>query len=537
MAKGKKTESLGKSLIRDKRLKTANRKNKSQLHTTDLQDGYDWAKLNLKSVTEESSLEEFLATAELAGTEFTAEINLYGAMKNQSLICDSMQPFWNEKTSKEELLTLEKETFLLWRRQLAQLQEKENIILTPYEKNIEFWRQLWRVVERSDIVVQIVDARNPYLFWCEDLETLVKEISKEKITVILLNKSDYLTPLQREMWADHFNNIGRNAIFFSALQQNNPENTEIISSSLEKINLEAQDRLLEAGKLPQTKNNFKTSPNLLTRNELLELFKNLHLESKVKGSFRTIGLVGYPNVGKSSTINALLQCKKVSVSATPGKTKHFQTLMIDSELCLCDCPGLVFPNFVSSRAEMILNGILSVDNATDPLSAVSLITDVVPEHVLRATYNLFLPTSGEGSDSHPSLTAREFLEAYGQTRGLLTGGGLPDVSRAARRVLKDFADGRLLYCRAPPGVDQKTFHPFPDAGSRIAHPQPEEKEFVRELDRNFFGKALSSVHTKDAGRQPGSTGSSSVPEGKPWKKHYNRNKKEKLRRVYAHLDQ
>ncbi|XP_023238719.1 large subunit GTPase 1 homolog [Centruroides sculpturatus] len=88
--------------------------------------------------------------------------------------------------------------------------------------------------------------------------------------------------------------------------------------------------------------------------------------------------------------------------------------MIDSELCLCDCPGLVFPNFVSSRAEMILNGILSVDNATDPLSAVSLITDVVPEHVLRATYNLFLPTSGEGSDSHPSLTAREFLEAYGR---------------------------------------------------------------------------------------------------------------------------
>lgn len=39
----------------------------------------------------------------------------------------------------------------------------------------------------------------------------------------------------------------------------------------------------------------------------------------------TVGLVGYPNVGKSSTINSLLQSKKVSVSATPGKTKHFQT--------------------------------------------------------------------------------------------------------------------------------------------------------------------------------------------------------------------
>jgi large subunit GTPase 1 len=37
-----------------------------------------------------------------------------------------------------------------------------------------------------------------------------------------------------------------------------------------------------------------------------------------------VGMIGYPNVGKSSTINALCNEKKVAVSATPGKTKHFQ---------------------------------------------------------------------------------------------------------------------------------------------------------------------------------------------------------------------
>lgn len=42
----------------------------------------------------------------------------------------------------------------------------------------------------------------------------------------------------------------------------------------------------------------------------------------------TVGLVGYPNVGKSSTINTLLENKKVSVSSTPGKTKHFQVYNI-----------------------------------------------------------------------------------------------------------------------------------------------------------------------------------------------------------------
>ena len=49
----------------------------------------------------------------------------------------------------------------------------------------------------SDIVVQIVDARNPLLFLCKDLETYVKEVSKSKVNVILINKSDFLTHNQR----------------------------------------------------------------------------------------------------------------------------------------------------------------------------------------------------------------------------------------------------------------------------------------------------------------------------------------------------
>lgn len=43
-----------------------------KLHTSELGDGYDWNRINLKSVTDENTLDEFLATAELAGTEFTA---------------------------------------------------------------------------------------------------------------------------------------------------------------------------------------------------------------------------------------------------------------------------------------------------------------------------------------------------------------------------------------------------------------------------------------------------------------------------------
>jgi len=67
--------------------------------------------------------------------------------------------------------------------------------------------------------------------------------------------------------------------------------------------------------------NSTNSSKILSRQDLIEYFKSFKTPEK---EVTCIGLVGYPNVGKSSTINSLLQEKKVSVSTTPGKTKHFQ---------------------------------------------------------------------------------------------------------------------------------------------------------------------------------------------------------------------
>lgn len=66
------------------------------------------------------------------------------------------RPKWNVGMSAEELLNAEREHFLNWRRDLAMLQENEGMILTPYEKNLEFWRQLWRVVDRRYKTVTIL---------------------------------------------------------------------------------------------------------------------------------------------------------------------------------------------------------------------------------------------------------------------------------------------------------------------------------------------------------------------------------------------
>ena len=65
------------------------------------------------------------------------------------------RPAWTEEQSPEQIDAQERAAFLAWRRALAAVEESERLVLTPFEKNLEVWRQLWRVVERSHIVVQV----------------------------------------------------------------------------------------------------------------------------------------------------------------------------------------------------------------------------------------------------------------------------------------------------------------------------------------------------------------------------------------------
>lgn len=444
------------------------------MHTADINDGYDWGRLNLQSVTEESSFQEFLSTAELAGTEFQAEklnikfVNpksgvgllskaeqekvLESHKKNRTLLKIPRRPKWDKSTTAQELQEKEKEEFLEWRRGLVSLQENEELILTPYEKNLEFWRQLWRVIERSDVVVQIVDARNPLLFRCEDLEKYVHEVDSEKRNIILINKADFLTEKQRQIWANYFFEIGIHVAFFSATlaaekltikeeseeeededeeeeddsesEEGNESEDENESEYLSDFGSEsfyesADDGLkIETESQPEIDNlalneDFQNSAELLSRDDLISFFKTIYKGKRHTEGVTTIGLVGYPNVGKSSTINALLMNKKVSVSATPGKTKHYQTLFLDKDLLLCDCPGLVMPSFVCTKAEMILNGILPIDQMRDHVPAVTLLGALIPRHIIEDTYGIMIPLPIEGEDSDRPPTAEEILNSYG----------------------------------------------------------------------------------------------------------------------------
>ena len=525
LAKSKKSVGLGNSLMKDRfgKGKASDRKKAShnagiqrtdqngETYVTNPSQEAAWVKM--RSITEQGALDEFLSTAELAGTDFTAEklnnvkiihtdqknpyllssaderSTLKKHQKNRARLTVPRRPKWNSKTTPQQLDTMERESLLEWRRGLAELQENQDILMTPFERNLEVWRQLWRVVERSDLVVQIVDARNPLLFRSADLEKYVKDIDPKKRNLVLINKADMMTPKQREIWADYFDENGINYSFFSAqlakeINEANLENEEsdedsdLESEEVDKLAQEAkkirlqdkkeedenwssEEELDNDGGLSLTEDPQASRTRILTVDELESLFLANVPEPRARDPkdpskhITTIGLVGYPNVGKSSTINALLGAKKVSVSATPGKTKHFQTLYLSPTLLLCDCPGLVFPNFATTKAELVVNGILPIDQQREFTGPAGLVAKRIPQHFIEAVYGIKIHTRPleEGGTGTP--TGEEVLRAYARARGFATTGlGQPDESRAARYLLKDYVSGKLLFTHPPPVSDK-----------------------------------------------------------------------------------
>lgn len=112
--------------------------------------------------------------------------------RNRHRLVVPRRPAWTPDMTAEALDAQERASFLEWRRDLAKLEEEERLVLTPFEKNLEVWRQLWRVLERSDIVVQVVDGRDPLRYRHEDLERYSLELNPTKLTILLLNKADLL---------------------------------------------------------------------------------------------------------------------------------------------------------------------------------------------------------------------------------------------------------------------------------------------------------------------------------------------------------
>lgn len=460
----------------------------------------------LESVIDARDLDTVVEQAELAGRIFSsvnplpevlvadesAEDDMLSAEEknqqrkleealHQSSLKIPRRPKWHAGMTPEELDVNERQSFLKWRREFASLEENEKLVITPFEKNLEIWRQLWRVIERSDLIVMVVDARNPLFYRCPDLEAYVKEVDPYKRTMLLVNKADLLPSSARLRWAEYFRSQGISFLFWSAkiatavLEGNIIKNEDLkvadsCSGSLpcEYTQILGREELLdrlqaEAEQVSYLRREASKVSNLEER--CTHLQRDEDNGKSVANGFQSgpsreisrhvvVGFVGYPNVGKSSTINALVGEKRTGVTSTPGKTKHFQTLILSEKLILCDCPGLVFPSFTTSRSDMVASGVLPIDRLTDHRGPVQVVADLVPRNTLEKQYGISLPKPKPYEFHGRPPTAHELLKTFCQSRGYVASAGLADETRAARQILKDYVNGKLLYYHLPPSDNE-----------------------------------------------------------------------------------
>ena len=481
--KKSKVENFDKDIITSKEEKS---KLKSRIEGPDsVMEFNDLASLTNKKyeVIPENEALQSINTINIIPANQSSNIIMNNVLKNTDLNINKQEiqflsipkkPKYVKGMKKEEFAKLEKESFLAWRKALAEEEMKNiNRSITPYEKNIEVWKQLWMTVDKSQLLFQIVDGRNPLYYRCPDLEKYIKEVDPYKQSILIVNKADLMTKEIRKNWADYFKTNNINYIFFSAakelekIEKGENENNEVIDQS--DFRIYTRDDLVqyikeEGEKLPKKENE----------------------KDKNKNNAIMVGFIGYPNVGKSSIINVLMKKKKAGVASMPGRTKHYQTLFLPEEpklnigeksICLVDCPGLIFPSFTTSKADMLVNGIYPIDTLSDIYNPIQIIINRIPAKVLCNFYKINLPDI---------YSAKQFLQVIAKKRGFYTGNGLPEEAKTAKLILKDYVSGNLLYCYLRPDYTEEKFgiiSPYGDV--QLTKEEKENQKLIENIPANF----------------------------------------------------
>jgi len=223
--------------------------------------------------------------------------------------------------------------------------------------------------------------------------------------------------------------------------------------------------------------------------QLLRQFALLHSEKKQI----SVGIVGYPNCGKSSLINTLSGQKVTNVSPIPGETKVWRYITLFKRIFLIDCPGVVYENN-DSQADKVFKGVVRAEKIEAPEEYIDeLISRVRPEYLER-TYNV---------DGACLESGEAFLTALCKRRGRLLKGGEPDLRSVALQVLYDLQRGRIPYFIPPV--------------ARSGEQEDEEEEDNDGLDEEATVKRHGvKIEQQDFSELPQSSFKTSATEAPAW---------------------
>ncbi|XP_062143090.1 guanine nucleotide-binding protein-like 1 [Drosophila sulfurigaster albostrigata] len=422
-----------------------------------------------------------------------------------------VRPPWSSDSTKEQLDRSENRYFKEYVDELLrQKQSVDSRELSLFELNLETWRQLWRVLEFSDVLLIIVDVRFATLMFPPSLyDYIIKTLKKHAIVVF--NKVDLVAPEAVVAWRHYFN-------------ERYPELPVVLFASYtarsRKAGGRGRGRLTHRRSMEGVYNIYRECQRYVQqevnlseweqkirddmRHDELELMDNIEegelkisssidttpvQQEKYHNGVLTIGCIGYPNVGKSSLINALKGRKVVSVSRTPGHTKHFQTIFLTEKVRLCDCPGLVFPSSTPKSLQVLL-GSFPISQLQVPYRSLKLLA----EHInLPQLFRLHLP------EDYDEWSAVAISDAWAYKRGFLTAkAARPDRYRAANHILRMCLAGQqqLVLQFYPPGFDKQreTWLQHPELAEVIKYQQVELEDPDSETNED-----TSSVCSDTAG--------------------------------------
>ncbi|CAD1476638.1 unnamed protein product, partial [Heterotrigona itama] len=372
------------------------------------------------------------------------------------------RPPWDFNMSKGQLELREQKYFTEYLRNMEKLST-----VSYFELNLETWRQLWRVLEMSDILLIIVDIRYTVLMFPSYLyEYITNELKKDMILV--LNKVDLAPPSLVIAWKEYFHimypklhilmftsyptyNLHGNVNETEGIKQRRRKgklkmaaegaqkllNTckEIVGNNVDLSSW--QDKIQEEMQMEFDLDDVDHKNNITIEKEDTSYFKH----ERYKNGVLTIGCIGSPNVGKSSLMNALMGKKVVSVSRTPGHTKHFQTIYLTKTVCLCDCPGLVFPSMVPKQLQ-ILMGSFPIAQVREPY---------MPIKFLAERINLPKILKLQHPDNDDTWSAMDICDSWASKRNFVTARTARlDSYRAANSLLRMALEGKICMYIYPP---------------------------------------------------------------------------------------
>ncbi|XP_011504502.1 PREDICTED: guanine nucleotide-binding protein-like 1 [Ceratosolen solmsi marchali] len=371
------------------------------------------------------------------------------------------RPTWDFAMNKEELDMREHKYFLEYLKKLETIRK-----ISYFELNLETWRQLWRVIEMSDILLIIADIRYPVMMFPPYLYNYVtNDLGKDMI--LILNKVDLAPSALIVAWQEYFKNKypKLHILVFTSFPTynlkeniNQEANVKIRRKGKLKMAAEGAQKIMETcknivgdqvdlsrwAKKIQEEMQSECDMNDLERNDNVVIEKKdtgYFEHEKYKNGVLTIGCVGTPNVGKSSLINALMGKKVVSVSRTPGHTKHFQTIFLTKNVCLCDCPGLVFPSTVPKEFQ-ILMGSFPIAQVRDPYTTIKFLAE-------RIDFPKLLKL--QHPDNDDSWSALDICDGWAAKRGYRTAKAARlDTYRAANSLLRMALEGKICLYAYPP---------------------------------------------------------------------------------------